>query len=134
MSTTPRTGRRAKVEIRLTPQEKEIWEQLAKERGLGLSEFVRNCVERRHQPSIVPSVNLECYKTLGDISIALACLLFYSPATNNLENADYSKLLSLCQQLLPVVRQTQQQLLGLETRSSPAGRCDRCGAANDIPE
>ncbi|MGD2184414.1 plasmid mobilization protein [Lusitaniella coriacea] len=134
MSTTPRTGRRAKVEIRLTPQEKAVWEQLAKERGLGLSEFVRNCVERRHQPSVVPSVNVECYKTLGDLSTALTCLICYSPATNDLENADYSELLSLCQQLLPVVRQTQQLLLGLEMQLSPAGRRDRCDAANDIPE
>jgi cytochrome c-type biogenesis protein CcmH/NrfG len=59
--------------LRLTQVEREHWEVLAEEVGLGnnLSKFVRHCVERRTLPAPIPEINRETYWELGKIGVNL---------------------------------------------------------------
>jgi hypothetical protein len=59
--------------LRLTQLEREHWEVLAEEVGLGnnLSKFVRHCVERRTLPAPIPEINQKTYWELGKIGVNL---------------------------------------------------------------
>jgi len=59
--------------LRLTQAEREKWEVLAEEVGLGsnLSKFVRHCVEKRSLPAPIPKINEETYWELGKIGTNL---------------------------------------------------------------
>jgi len=59
--------------LRLTQLEREHWEVLAEEVGLGnnLSKFVRHCVERRTLPAPIPEINQQTYWELGKIGVNL---------------------------------------------------------------
>jgi hypothetical protein len=57
--------------LRLTELEREQWEAMAEEVGLGnnLSKFVRHCVERRSLPAPIPEINQQTYWELGKIGV-----------------------------------------------------------------
>ena len=59
--------------LRLTQLEREHWEVMAEEVGLGnnLSKFVRHCVERRSLPAPIPEINQQTYWELGKIGVNL---------------------------------------------------------------
>jgi hypothetical protein len=59
--------------LRLTQLEREQWEAMAEEVGLGnnLSKFVRHCVERRSLPAPIPEINQQTYWELGKIGVNL---------------------------------------------------------------
>ena len=59
--------------LRLTELEREQWEAMAEEVGLGnnLSKFVRHCVERRSLPAPIPEINQQTYWELGKIGVNL---------------------------------------------------------------
>jgi len=59
--------------LRLTLSERERWEVMAEEVGLGnnLSKFVRHCVERRSLPAPIPQINEQTYWELGKIGVNL---------------------------------------------------------------
>jgi hypothetical protein len=59
--------------LRLTELEREQWEAMAEEVGLGnnLSKFVRHCVERRTLPAPIPQINEQTYWELGKIGVNL---------------------------------------------------------------
>jgi len=59
--------------LRLTQLEREQWEAMAEEVGLGnnLSKFVRHCVERRSLPAPIPQINEQTYWELGTIGVNL---------------------------------------------------------------
>ena len=59
--------------LRLTQLEREQWEVMAEEVGLGnnLSKFVRHCVERRSLPAPIPEINQQTYWELGKIGVNL---------------------------------------------------------------
>jgi hypothetical protein len=59
--------------LRLTQLEREQWEVMAEEVGLGnnLSKFVRHCVERRSLPAPIPQINEQTYWELGKIGVNL---------------------------------------------------------------
>jgi hypothetical protein len=59
--------------LRLTQLERERWEVMAEEVGLGnnLSKFVRHCVERRSLPAPIPEINQQTYWELGKIGVNL---------------------------------------------------------------
>ena len=59
--------------LRLTSSEREHWEVMAEEVGLGnnLSKFVRHCVERRSLPAPIPQINEQTYWELGKIGVNL---------------------------------------------------------------
>jgi hypothetical protein len=59
--------------LRLTQLERERWEVMAEEVGLGnnLSKFVRHCVERRTLPAPIPQINEQTYWELGKIGVNL---------------------------------------------------------------
>jgi hypothetical protein len=59
--------------LRLTQLERERWEAMAEEVGLGnnLSKFVRHCVERRSLPVPIPEINQQTYWELGKIGVNL---------------------------------------------------------------
>jgi len=59
--------------LRLTQLEREQWEAMAEEVGLGnnLSKFVRHCVERRTLPAPIPEINQQTYWELGKIGVNL---------------------------------------------------------------
>jgi hypothetical protein len=59
--------------LRLTLSERERWEVMAEEVGLGnnLSKFVRHCVEKRTLPAPIPQINEQAYWELGKIGVNL---------------------------------------------------------------
>jgi hypothetical protein len=59
--------------LRLTELEREQWEAMAEEVGLGnnLSKFVRHCVEKRSLPAPIPQINEQTYWELGKIGVNL---------------------------------------------------------------
>ena len=59
--------------LRLTQLEREHWEVMAEEVGLGnnLSKFVRHCVEKRTLPAPIPLLNEQTYWELGKIGVNL---------------------------------------------------------------
>jgi hypothetical protein len=59
--------------LRLTSSEREQWEAMAEEVGLGnnLSKFVRHCVEKRTLPAPIPQINEQTYWELGKIGVNL---------------------------------------------------------------
>jgi hypothetical protein len=59
--------------LRLTSSERERWEAMAEEVGLGnnLSKFVRHCVEKRSLPAPIPQINEQTYWELGKIGVNL---------------------------------------------------------------
>ena len=59
--------------LRLTELEREQWEAMAEEVGLGnnLSKFVRHCVEKRSLPVPIPQINEQTYWELGKIGVNL---------------------------------------------------------------
>jgi hypothetical protein len=59
--------------LRLTQLERERWEAMAEEVGLGnnLSKFVRHCVEKRSLPAPIPQINEQTYWELGKIGVNL---------------------------------------------------------------
>jgi len=59
--------------LRLTLSERERWEVMAEEVGLGnnLSKFVRHCVEKRSLPAPIPQINEQSYWELGKIGVNL---------------------------------------------------------------
>jgi hypothetical protein len=59
--------------LRLTQLERERWEAMAEEVGLGnnLSKFVRHCVEKRSLPAPIPEINQQTYWELGKIGVNL---------------------------------------------------------------
>jgi hypothetical protein len=59
--------------LRLTQLERERWEAMAEEVGLGnnLSKFVRHCVEKRTLPAPIPQINEQTYWELGKIGVNL---------------------------------------------------------------
>lgn len=61
------------LSLRLTSAERELWEAMAEEVGLGnnLSKFVRHCVERRSLPAPIPQINEQAYWELGKIGVNL---------------------------------------------------------------
>ena len=59
--------------LRLPQLEREQWEAMAEEVGLGnnLSKFVRHCVEKRSLPAPIPQINEQTYWELGKIGVNL---------------------------------------------------------------
>jgi hypothetical protein len=59
--------------LRLTLSERERWEVMAEEVGLGnnLSKFVGHCVEKRTLPAPIPQINKQTYLELNKIGVNL---------------------------------------------------------------
>jgi hypothetical protein len=120
--TKPLPKRTSLISLRLTEDEKEVWEAKAEEAGLGnnLSKFIRYCVENRRIAPPAPAINSDTYAELGRIGnninqIAYAvnrAIKMGEPVTTSLAEIEA---------LFPLLQEVKLQLLGMPFQYNPSG-------------
>ena len=120
--TKPLSKRTSLISLRLTEEEKEVWEAKAEEAGLGnnLSKFIRYCVENRRIAPPAPAINSDTYAELGRIGnninqIAYAvnrAIKMGEPVNTSLEEIE---------DLKPLLQEVKLQLLGMPFQYNPSG-------------
>ncbi|WP_088891265.1 hypothetical protein [Leptolyngbya ohadii] len=64
-----RDSHSATVGIRFTSEQRALLEEQAN--PIPLSTYLRNLILRRSRPKLIPSINLDCYRKIQDLTIAL---------------------------------------------------------------
>ncbi|WP_414624963.1 plasmid mobilization protein [Calothrix sp. CCY 0018] len=116
----PKPKRTSLISLRLTEEEKEVWEAKAEEAGLGnnLSKFIRYCVENRHIAPPAPAINSDTYAELGRIGNNINQIAYAINRAVKMGEPVNTSLAEI-EALKPLLQEVKLQLLGMPFQYNP---------------
>ena len=117
----PKPKRTSLISLRLTEDEKEVWEAKAEEAGLGnnLSKFIRYCVENRRIAPPAPAINSDTYAELGRIGNNINQIAYAINRAIKMGEPVNTDPIAEIEALKPLLQEVKQMLIGMPNQYRP---------------